>query len=84
LPTAGKNAIGVSGLINGQPNIVTISGPVSLPTTQEIFEAYNCIYGLWDSASLKLKGPLFLESVESDYDILTGKWNGSIQIISSN
>jgi hypothetical protein len=84
LPTAGKNAIGVSGLINGQPNIVTISGLVSLPTTQEIFEAYNCIYGLWDSASLKLKGPLFLESVESDYDILTGKWNGSIQIISSN
>jgi hypothetical protein len=83
-PVAGKTAVGISGLINGRPNVTTISGPVTLPTTQEIFEAYNCIYGLWDSASLKLKGPLFLESVESDYDILTGKWNGSIQIVSSN
>jgi len=83
-PVAGKTAVGISGLINGQPNVITISGPVTLPTTQEIFEAYNCIYGLWDSASLKLKGPLFLDSVESEYDLLTGKWNGSIQITSSN
>jgi hypothetical protein len=83
-PIAGKTAVGISGLINGQPNVTTISGPVTLPTTQEIFEAYNCIYGLWDSASLKLKGPLFLDSVESDYDLLTGKWNGSITITSSN
>jgi len=27
---------------------------------------------------------LFLDSVESDYDLLTGKWNGSITITSSN
>lgn len=83
-PTAGKTSVGISGLVNGQPNVITIAGPVSLPTTQEIFEAYNCIYGLWDSASLKLTGPLFLDSVESEYDLLTGKWNGSIQITSSN
>jgi hypothetical protein len=84
LPPVGQSTIGISGLTNGQPNVVYINGPVSLPSTQQIFEAYNCIYGLWDSSALKLKGPLFLDSVESDYDLLTGKWNGSITITSSN
>lgn len=79
-----KSVMGVYGWYNNLPNNVLIYGPVNLPTTQEIFEAYNCIYGLWDSAALKLKGPLFLDSVESDYDLITGKWNGSISITSSN
>ena len=83
-PSQGQSIEGIYGFINNQPNFIPIQGPVNLPTTQEIFEAYNCMYNLWDSANLTLKGPLFLESVESDYDLITGKWNGSIQISSSN
>lgn len=57
---------------------------VTLPTTQKILESYNFLYNLWDSPSLSLNGPLFLDKINSNYNIETGKWNASITILSSN
>ena len=67
-----------------QGNWGVIIGPVYMPTTQDIFEAYNCLYNLWDSEALKIYGPLFLDKVNSTLDPISGKWTGNITITASN
>lgn len=73
-----------TGVATVQGNFGAIIGPVFMPTTQDIFEAYNCLYNLWDSESLKLYGPLFLDKVSSTFDPISGKWTGNITITASN
>lgn len=73
-----------TGTTNVAGNWGVIIGPVYMPTTQDIFEAYNCLYNLWDSEALKLYGPLFLDKVSSTFDPISGKWTGNITITASN